>query len=412
MNGWPLALWNHIREFGVTPADSEGVRVRKEILTVAGFLTGLTLAFGFGPIFLIFDEPAAALVYILFGLFVWLNLLLFGFWHKNYRLTVLILAVTALPAHWLTAILLGGYSQSYGVILWGLFFPVLGSLIFLSARFTVLWFLVYSAGVALTVYLEPWLRPANNIPPFVGRTLLFLGVITTSLFTLGIMMYFVTQRNRALALLRVEQQKSDNLLRNILPDEVAADLREQGQTEARHYDSVSVLFADVVNFTPLSSAMSPTELVDLLNDVFLLFDALTDKYGLEKIKTIGDAYMVAAGVPVERADHAHAITDMALEVRDEMARREFRGHRLSLRLGINSGPVVAGVIGRRKFSYDLWGDAVNTASRMESHGAPNAIQITQSTYDLIQRDFDCESHGTVTVKGKGAMQVWRVVGRR
>ena len=199
MKAWPRRLRSQIQEFGVIPADGEGVRVRKEILTVAGFLTGLVLIVVFGPIYLIYDEPAAALTYILFGSFVWINLFLFGFWHTHYRLTVLILAVTALPAHWLAALSLGGYSRSHGVILWGLFFPVLGSLIFLSARFAVLWFLVYAAGVAVMIHLEPWLRPANNIPPFVGRVLLSLGVITTSLFTLGIMMYFVAQLNRALA---------------------------------------------------------------------------------------------------------------------------------------------------------------------------------------------------------------------
>ena len=333
--------------FGARPGDGEEVRVRKAILSVAGFLTGLALSLLFGPIYLFYDEPVAGLVYTGYGLFVAANILWFGFGHGNYRLTVLILAATALPAHWITALALGGYSYSHGVVLWGLFFAVLGSLIFLSPVSAAFWFLVYAAGVALTVFAEGWLPAGNNIPPLVGRMLLTLGVVTTSLFALGIMMYFVNQRNRALALLRLEQAKSEGLLRNILPDEVAADLKEHGRTQARRYDSASILFADVVGFTPLSAGMPPEDLVALLNEVFSLFDGLVGKYGLEKIKTIGDAYMVAAGVPEPRPDHAVALAQMALEARALMAGRAFGGRRLVMRMGFLSGPVVVGVIGER-----------------------------------------------------------------
>jgi class 3 adenylate cyclase len=322
MTAGRLNLRERVIEFGASPEDSEEIRVRKTTLTAAGLLCGLALVGVFGPIYLIFDESVAGLMYTGFGLFLLINILLFGLWHKNYRWTVLVLAVTALPAHWLTALSLGGYSYSHGVVLWGLFFPVLGALVFLSPRYAGFWFAIYAAGVALTV------------------------------------------------------------------------------------------FADVVDFTPLSATLSPTELVDLLNEVFSLFDKLAGKYELEKIKTIGDAYMVAAGVPQPRPDHAEAITRMALDVRRAVEEREFGGRRLSLRLGIHSGPVVAGVIGDRKFSYDLWGDTVNTASRMESHGVASAIQITDATYVLIRDRFICEARGIVAVKGKGAMRVWHVVGER
>jgi len=158
--------------------------------------------------------------------------------------------------------------------------------------------------------------------------------------------------------------------------------------------------------------MTPVELVELLNDVFCHFDVLVEKYGLEKIKTIGDCYMVAAGVPRSRPDHAHILTRMAIEVRDHFAHNQFRGKHLAFRIGINSGPVVAGVIGNMKFAYDLWGDAVNTASRMESHGVPGQIQITRATYELIKDEFLCEPRGPVSVKGKGEMEVWQVQGAR
>jgi guanylate cyclase len=408
-----MTAWRRrVSEFGVEPGDNDEDRVRKNILTVSGFTAGLVLI-AIGPAYLYFNEPNVGLSYSSFGLFVWAMLVWFGLGHKNYRLTVIILAAAALPAHWLTAVALGGFSRSHGIILWGLFFPVLGSLVFLGGRLVWLWFLLYAGGVAGTIFLEPWLVDVtNHVPPAAGRFLLAMSVITTGLFSLGIMLYFVNQRNRALKLLRREQDRSEGLLRNILPDDVAADLKEHGRTTARHYDQASILFADVVNFTPLSASLEPAALVALLNEVFSLFDALAGKYGLEKIKTIGDAYMVASGVPEIRPDHAEAITRMALEVRQAVESRTFAGRRLSLRLGINSGPVVAGVIGERKFSYDLWGDTVNTASRMESHGAANVIQVTDQTYQLIRHAFICEDGGHIVVKGKGEMQVWRVIGEK
>ena len=162
----------------------------------------------------------------------------------------------------------------------------------------------------------------------------------------------------------------------------------------------------------MAATMSPRQLVDLLNEVFQCFDGLVEKYDLEKIKTIGDCYMVAAGVPRARSDHAIAIVQLALDMQAEVGVREFGGHRLVFRIGINSGPVVAGVIGRKKFSYDLWGDAVNLASRMESHGQGGAIQITRNTYELIKHDFDLEAKGTVKVRGAGELEVWHVLGRK
>lgn len=225
-------------------------------------------------------------------------------------------------------------------------------------------------------------------------TVFFLGYIT-------IAQYNLDQRRKQV----------DDLLLNILPRPIAEKLKyNPSQTIAEDLSSVSILFADIVNFTPLSSHMSPIELVSLLDEVFSYFDTLVEKYGLEKIKTIGDCYMVAAGVPQPRSDNAQVITRLALEMRDYVAQHDFQGQRLSFRFGINSGSVVAGIIGRRKFIYDLWGDAVNTASRMESHGKANAIQITRATYELIAGEFQCEAQGLIHVKGKGDMEVWHVIG--
>ena len=202
------------------------------------------------------------------------------------------------------------------------------------------------------------------------------------------------------------------LLLNILPKEISEALKAGHKTIAAHHDAASILFADVVEFTPMAATMTALQLVDLLNEVFQCFDNLVEKYDLEKIKTIGDCYMVAAGVPRSRPDHAEALVDLALDMQAAVAERTFGGRKLAFRIGINSGPVVAGVIGRKKFIYDLWGDAVNVASRMESHGQSGAIQSTRNTYELVKKDFVCDSRGMVRVKGAGELAAWHVVGRR
>ena len=172
------------------------------------------------------------------------------------------------------------------------------------------------------------------------------------------------------------------------------------------------MFADLVGFTPLSAQMSPKALVEMLNEVFSRFDALTEKYGLEKIKTIGDAYMVAGGLPTPRSDHAILVANMALEMREVVENLETpTGDRLQVRIGINTGPVAAGVIGTKKFTYDLWGDTVNTAARMETHADPGDIQVTERSYERLKRQFHLEPRGTIEVKGKGGMRTYLLVGK-
>jgi class 3 adenylate cyclase len=172
------------------------------------------------------------------------------------------------------------------------------------------------------------------------------------------------------------------------------------------------MFADLVDFTGRSQRISPSEMVRTLDDLFTVFDRLADRHGLEKIKTIGDAYMVAAGIPDPRPDHAEAIADMALEIQEEMAgRTDPEGELLLVRIGIDTGPVVAGVIGRRKFIYDLWGDTVNTASRMESHGSPGRIQVTERTYRRLNPGYRFERRGPIDVKGKGEMVTYFLLDR-
>jgi class 3 adenylate cyclase len=222
--------------------------------------------------------------------------------------------------------------------------------------------------------------------------------------------HVIEKRERELA---NEQKKSEALLLNILPASIAERLKKHPHTIADAFDETSILFADIVGFTILSERIPPEELVTILNELFSMFDDLTEKHGLEKIKTIGDAYMVVAGLPKRRHDHAEAIAAMALDMRQAMAEYNTTSdNSLQIRIGIHSGPVVAGVIGKKKFAYDLWGDAVNTAARMESHGIPGEIQVTQATYELLKDKFAFEERGSIDVKGKGPMQVYLLRGDR
>lgn len=217
----------------------------------------------------------------------------------------------------------------------------------------------------------------------------------------------VTKRHRMEAALALEREKSEKLLLNVLPQPIAEKLKQGEGAIATHFDEATILFADIVGFTELSARLSATELVALLNDLFSEFDALTDKYQLEKIKTIGDAYMVVGGIPTARPDHAEAIAAMAIEMMHKTHQfAQTTDHPIQIRIGINTGPVIAGVIGIKKFIYDLWGDAVNVASRMETLGIAGEIQLTESTYAKLQEAYQVEPRGVLEVKGKGPMQTY------
>lgn len=217
----------------------------------------------------------------------------------------------------------------------------------------------------------------------------------------------ITTRKQAEAALRLEQEKSDRLLLNVLPQAIADRLKQDQSIIADTFSEVTVLFADIVGFTQITSQISPHELVSLLNDIFSTFDRLAEKHGLEKIKTIGDAYMVVGGLPIPRPDHAEAIAEMAIDMQEAITDfSNTHNQDFSIRIGINTGPVVAGVIGIKKFIYDLWGDTVNTASPMESHGLPGCIQVTETTYQQLREKYSFENRGAIEVKGKGQMTTY------
>lgn len=307
---------------------------------------------------------------------------------------------------------IGGFEASSGVAIWAVLSPV-GALMILGTRQSTPWFLLFMALTAVSWQLNA-LFAGNALPIPAHVKALFFGINLSGIATIlyVVMRYFQSQKERALQELAIEQGRSDKLLLNILPKSIADRLKASDVRIADSYDEVTIMFADLVDFTQLSAGMPPAQLVDILNQVFSRFDRLAEKYELEKIKTIGDAYMVVGGVPVAREDHAVAIADMALEMQcilRELANAN--GHDLKMRIGINTGPVVAGVIGSKKFSYDLWGDTVNVASRMEHHGLPDAIQLTESTYRLISDQFSFEDRGVITVKGRGEVKTFLLTGR-
>jgi class 3 adenylate cyclase len=240
-------------------------------------------------------------------------------------------------------------------------------------------------------------------------TLLGDAVSNTAMFAAVLVLGEAVRSRRALAL---EQQRSERLLLNVLPAPIAERLKAGEAVIADAFPEVTVLFADLVDFTRSSRRSSPAQVVATLNELFSVFDRLAQHHGLEKIKTIGDAYMVAGGLPDPLPDHAQAVAELALAMREEVARRaDPSGQPLAVRIGIDTGPVEAGVIGTSKFSYDLWGDTVNTASRMESHGIPGCIQVTARTYQRLQAGYRFQRRGPIPVRGMGEMVTYFLLGR-
>lgn len=364
------------------------------VLLVAGSAFG---AFVFAVLFALilsaFDEQTAAwgaIALAMAYLTAWLWFALTG----SVAAAIGIATAASIAAQLLLHISLGGYANSGAFLMWGITMTFIVALVFGRNAAIALGFFYVVAAIVFGL-LEQTLAANRTAPDPTLSAMLFVTVLVGNLVLVStIFVYFLGR-------LSFERERAEGLLLNVLPEVVAAELKETGTTTARHYESVSVLFADIVGFTPLSAQMDPEEMVGQLNDVFTYFDALADKYGVEKIRTIGDNYMVASGVPVPKDDHAQALCAMALEMLEYSETGP-----LSFRVGINSGPVVAGVIGTRKFQYDIWGDTVNTASRMESHGEPGRIQISQTTHELIEDDFATTPRGAVEVKGKGTLTTY------
>lgn len=307
----------------------------------------------------------------------------------------------------------GGFEASSGLAIWAILSPV-GALMILGVRQSTPWFLLFLGLAAVSWQMNPvFAANALKIPQQIKGIFFVVNLIGVASILYVVMRYFQDQKAKVMDALEAEQERSEKLLLNILPKSIAERLKADSSSIADSYASATIMFADLVNFTTTTESMLPKNLVNLLNEVFSQFDALTERYGLEKIKTIGDAYMVVGGVPTATDNHAMAIADMALEIKGVLTTLSAElGETLAMRIGINTGPVIAGVIGSSKFSYDLWGDAVNLASRMEQYGLAGEIQVTQSTYLLLKEDYVFEERGLVEVKGKGKVLVYMLKGKR
>ena len=395
---------------GADPGDDEDLRARKALLVLISVLI-LPVAALWGALYLAFGSPVGVVPLVYFG--VLLGAIVVFSRTRDFPRLLRVGQVDILLAPTLSMIPLGGFLDSGGVGLWGILAP-LGALVFSEVRSAVRWYVAFlvvflGSGLAGEVIGPIW----DPLPVWFTSTMLALNIAVGGTIVFLLLAVFASQRREALAALRQEQEKAENLLLNILPRSIADRLKDARQPIADQFPSASILFADVVDFTPWSERLPPAEVVGYLDHLFSHFDELAERHGLEKIKTIGDCYMVAAGVPTPRPDHARALAFMALDMLESMRSDEGVGHLgLELRVGINSGPVVAGVIGRKRFLYDLWGDAVNTASRMESHGAAGRIQITRATYQLLADEFECEPRGSITVKGKGEIDTWYLIRSR
>jgi guanylate cyclase len=395
---------------GADPRDDDDLRARKALLVLISVLI-LPIAAVWGGLYLAWRSPVGIvpLVYLA----ILLGAILMFARSGNFARLLRVSQVDILLAPTLSMIPLGGFLAAGGVGLWGILAP-LGALVFTNAASAVRWYVAYllvflGSGIAGEIIGPVWDPP----PDWFTSTMLAMNIAVGGTMVFTLLALFAKQRSEALAALRVEQAKAENLLLNILPRSIADRLKAESQPIADQFASASILFADVVDFTPWSETLAPDEVVGCLDHLFRHFDDLAERYAVEKIKTIGDSYMVAAGVPEPRPDHAQALALMALDMLEAMRADGEAGHLgLELRIGINSGPVVAGVIGRKRFLYDLWGDAVNTANRMESYGTPGRIQITQATYALLADEFECEPRGTIAVKGKGEVETWYLVGPR
>jgi guanylate cyclase len=395
-----------LADLGARPEDSHDERLRQGTLIFSSLLITVISTI-WVTTYLAYGDPVSAAipgfyqVITVIGLAVLARTRRFGTFRTTQMLMFLVL-----PA--LLQVSLGGFVASSAMILWAIFTP-LAALALLGIGRSVPWLVAFFVELAVLALVDTRLAQSpSELPAGFVATFLVLniaGVMVSAYVMLG---YFVEQRERAHRALRAERERSERLLLNVLPEPIAERLKTEPGVIAEHYSAATVLFADIVGFTARSAVMAAADVVKLLDQVFSAFDRIADAEGVEKIKTIGDAYMLVGGLPKPRPDHLAAVARAALALRDEVARiAALPGQDwLAVRIGIDSGPVVAGVIGRRKFIYDLWGDTVNTASRMESHGPPGEIQVTGRVAAALGPEFAVRPRGTIEVKGKGPMQTF------
>jgi len=422
------SLLERLRTAGIDPSDSEELRLNKSLLMFATGLASvasmlwLVIYWSLGPK-LSATLPFAFQILLSTNLALYMRSGNFDF----FRLSQLALFLFfPFVVQWS----IGNFITASGITIWGLLAPV-GAILFMGVRESLAWFFAYIFLLALSGFFDYHLaaneiqqRTATQIHIPITTTVIFFALNFAAVSTIVfLMLRFSTsekQKTQASLIeahnqLQLEQERSERLLLNILPGPVAERLKHSNQTIADGFADVTVMFADIVNFTHIAGGMSPNQVFSMLNRIFSSFDELAERFGLEKIKTIGDAYMVAGGLndgDGER-NYCDGIAEMALAMRDILA-KDFavNGAQLEIRIGIGTGPVVAGVVGKKKFIYDLWGDTVNIASRITAEGVPSMIQVDDMTYRRLQDRFEFHEPQTIYLKGKGNMTVYRMTGKK
>jgi len=410
-----------LRHAGIEALDSEDLKLRKSVLVFAmGLMTAapmcwLALYWFMGqhlsaslPLAYQLISVGTFLIYVAtrnFAFFQYAQLCLFLFFPFIVQLSM------------------GSFISASGIVLCGILAPLVAVPV-LGARASLPWFVALIALFAISGYVDFELaRPSSmgTVPLRTSAVFFMLNFIGISSITYFLLRYAASEKERYEAevmrtyrLLQAEQERSERLLLNILPEPIAARLKQNDQTVADGFADVTVMFADIVNFTTIAAGLSPNQTFSMLNKVFSEFDALAEKHGLEKIKTIGDAYMVAGGLNESSSgNYSESIADMALDMRDLLAGNNFMDDtKLQIRVGIGTGPVVAGVVGKKKFIYDVWGDTVNIASRITGEGSPGMIQTDATTYRRLRARYDFPAPEKIHLKGKGETLVYRLIGKK
>ena len=394
-----MSIQNLFKTYLEAPKNLDSASSRLYVIASANIPFAMLIHILYIPLFLWMNVPEMALINI-FSVIAWAFVL--------YCIRQLMFS-TAWVIFTAEIMLHAGFCSHY--VGWGFgnqYFLFTLVCMFISPRKIYLSMTIAVAAIIEFVILSRW----SNETPWNGNPdLLYLLNVINIVIALGISVFDTLHYQMIIhqteAELEKANSKSEKLLANVFPLAILEKLKNKEETIADRFDCASVFFADIMGFTPLSEKLSPVELVNLLDKLFSLFDSLVVKHKVEKIKTIGDAYMVAAGVPTPIKNHAEQLANFALDFKLCLAEFNLKNNQsLRMRVGINSGPIIAGVIGKSRFIYDLWGDCVNTAARMESHGMPEEIHVSENTYNLLADKFEFENRGIIEVKGKGPMPTY------
>ncbi len=396
-------LLARIAMIGVMPNDSEELKIQKSLLVICTF-PFIFAGAGWGIAYILLGEKLAGFIPLSYSFISLASVIYFGLSRKFrvFRFSQLLL-ILLLPFALMLS--LGGFVSGSAVIIWALISP-LGAMLFDKKSNAPLWLLGFIFLVIICYPLQPSLRFQNNLTTKQINIFFVLNLITVGSLIFLMVYYFVGKKN-------FYQARSEALLLNILPNEIAEELKANGSAKAKLFDYVTVMFTDFKNFTQITEKFTPAELVAEIDTLFKAFDNITSKHNIEKIKTIGDSYMCAGGLPVPNESHAIDVVKAAMDIqqfmRQNLHKRKIEGiEPFEIRIGIHTGPVVAGIVGDKKFAYDIWGDTVNIASRMESSGETGKINISGTTYELVKDRFKCMHRGKIQAKNKGEIDMYFV----